>query len=218
MVARRPVKRAAASRQAPRKAAPAKPTRDVTAYAVKPPTEYHKAFARWIVTEVGYDPNAATSKRAAFLAGVSIATAARPAFMDSDFIEEWRASAGVTKRGPKPADEDETPKPRKTTKAKAVPDPEEDEDEDFPEDDEFDEDEDSDDELDDDSDEDDESDEDAEFDDEDEAEEEPAPKRRAPAKKVMPARKAARPVKKAAPAKATRRPAKPADDDDEYVF
>jgi hypothetical protein len=104
-----PVKPAATTRKATttRKAAaappaPVKPTRDVTEYADKAPTGYHKAFAKWIVEFVGFDPNEATSKRAAFLAGVSIATAARPAFTDSDFLAEWREESGEAKRGPKP--------------------------------------------------------------------------------------------------------------------
>lgn len=222
---RAPARKAA---PAPVKAAPAKAARDVTVYAEKEPTDYHKAYARWIVNEVGYDPNSATSKRAAFLAGVSIATAARPAFMESDFLAEWRESAGVAKRGPKPKgaeDEEETPRARKATRRQAEPEPEDDEEY---EDDEFeDEDsdeEDSDDEFEDDDDDsdDDEDSEDEDFEDEDE-EEPPARSRRAPAKKSAPARKTAAPAKrtaakKAAPAKATRRAAKPADDDDDDDF
>jgi len=208
------------------KAAPAaEPTRGrgrpktpVTDYATKPATDYHKAFAKWIVTEVGYDPESATSKRAAFLRGVAIATAARPAFMESDFLEEWRAESGVAKRGPKGKAVEETvslaPKTR-TRKAAPVVEPEP-EDEDEFDDEDVDEDEDLDygDADEDDLDEDDEdSDEDDEFDDEDEVEEAPAPaKRGRPA-----AKKTAAPAKRA-PAKAApaRRPAKA--DDDEFLF
>ena len=84
-------------------AAPAAREKDVTEYADKAPTGYHKAFAKWIVQEVGYDPDSASSKRAAFLKGVSIATAARPAFNGSDAVEEYREKSGEAKRGPKPA-------------------------------------------------------------------------------------------------------------------
>jgi hypothetical protein len=91
---------------------------DVSGYAEKAPTDYHKVFARWIVQEVGFDPDTASSKRAAFLRGVSIATAARPAFMNSEMLEEWRERNGINKRGPKPkADEDfddDAPAPKAT--------------------------------------------------------------------------------------------------------
>src|SRR5258706_5258680 len=101
--------------------------KDVTVYAEKEPTDYHKAFARWLVSEVGYDPKAAGSLMKAFLMGVSLATVARPAFMDSDFLEEWREKTGTAKRGPKPKDaeevEEEAPM-RRTRKAKAAPEPE----------------------------------------------------------------------------------------------
>lgn len=204
------------------KAAPVKPTRDVTVYAEKEPTEYHKVFARWIVNEVGYDPNQAASKRQAFLMGVSIATAARPAFMESDFIEEWRAKAGVAKRGPKPrvAEEEaeEAPLVRKTRKAAPEPEPEDEDD------DEFDEDEgEEDDEFDEDEDDADEDDEDEDEDDEEDEPEPPARTRRQPAKKAVATRKAAPPAKrtaakKAAPTKTVRRAAKPAAEDDDFIF
>lgn len=81
--------------------------RDVTQYADKAPTAFHKFFARWIVEQVGYVPEDAKSHRAAFLAGVSIATAARQAFQASAELAEWREETGETKRGPKPKDEAE---------------------------------------------------------------------------------------------------------------
>jgi len=207
---------AAPAKAVPRKAAPVARKKDVTEYAEKPATAYHKAFARWIVQEVGFDPETASSKRAAFLKGVSIATAARPSFNDSDFIEEWRESAGETKRGPKPkAAADPAGRRRK-----AAPEPVEEEEEFEEEEDDFEEDsEDSEDEEFEEEEDDSESDEDEEFEEEEEA---PAPKRRAPAapakaaansraRAAAPARKAAAPAKKA-----TR--AKPAADDDEFLF
>lgn len=198
-------------------------SRDVTVYATKEPTPFHKAFAKWIVTEVGYRPSQAESLKAAFLAGVSIATAARPAFNDSEWLETWREENGVVKRGRKRADEiTEEPvaeAPKRRRKPEPEPEPEADEDDDdFDEaDDEADEDDFDDDESDDDSD-------DADFDDDDD-EPEPAPVKRGPGRprkaaaatpaKAQPAARArtAQPAK-AAPAKATSRRAKPAADDD----
>lgn len=226
----RTARSAPAKKAAPRKAAPAPaPTskkEPITAYATKAPTEYHKAFARFIVQVIGYDPDAASSKKAAFLRGVAIATAARPAFQASDFIEEWRAVTGEAKRGPK-GGEASTP-PARRRKPAPEPEPEEvDDEDDF----EVDEDEDEVDDTDDDFDsEDDESDDDEESDDDDDDDDDfdeevaPAPKRRAgrPAKSA-PTKPAARgtrtsqsaPARKAAPAK---RAAKPADDDDFLMF
>lgn len=205
---------------------------DVSAYADKAPTDHHKWFATWIVREVGYDPNSAGSKREAFLAGVSIATAARSAFQDSEFLEQMREKHGVNKRGPKPAvreepEEEERPARRtaakKTAPAKKAaparkrqpePEPEEEEWDDSAEEaDEFEDDADAEeaDEFEDDVEED-----DADFDDDFE---EPTPPKR-PAKKApakaAPARKAA-PAKKAAPTKAAARKRQPAADDD-FMF
>lgn len=94
-------KTTARSKPAPVKAAPVKQAagRDVTQYADKEPTELHKTMARWIVTEVGYDPNEAGSKREAFLMGVSIATVAKPAFQASDYLAAWYEESGTSKRG-----------------------------------------------------------------------------------------------------------------------
>ena len=231
-VARRgrpPVRRPAqAAKPARKPAVPQAKRRDVTEYAVKIPTAYHKAFAKWIVDEVGYNPDEARSLRAAFLKGVSIATAARPAFNSSDYIEEWRERTGETKRGPKPKEEEAAPTARRRKPA-PEPEPEEDEDEFGDESDELDDDEDADEfddeDVDDDSDEDD-SDDDDEFDDEEE--EAPAPKKRpAPqrgaaksAGRSAPARKTA-PAKKANPKASTSRTAgtraSKADDDD-FLF
>lgn len=79
--------------------------RDVTQYADKAPTAFHKFFARWITEQVGYAPERARTKRAAFLAGVSISTAARQAFQASPELAEWREETGEAKRGPKPKDD-----------------------------------------------------------------------------------------------------------------
>lgn len=193
-------------------AAPASSAKDVTIYADKEPTDYHKAFATWIIREVGYKPTEAASLKAAFLAGVSIATAARPAFMESDFLTEWREKNGVAKRGPQKIKE--AAPVRKTRKAVEVV-----EDDDFDdEDEEIEEDEDLDDEDTDDEDFDEDSDEDLDEDeDEDDEEEEVAPPRRGrpAAKKAAPAKRA--PVKAAAkPATRTRKAA--ATDDDDFIF
>lgn len=205
MVARR----SAPARRTPAKAAP-KPVQrsaraDVTVYATKPATPYHKAFAKWITTEVGFDPESASSKRAAFLRGVSIATAARPAFTESDFLEEWREATGESKRGPKSAPVEEAP----TRRAKPKPAPVDDDDFD---DEDVDVDDIDDEEIDDeDFDDDEDVDDDEDDDDEEPA---PAPRKRAPAKRT-----AAAPAKRA-PAKAATRRAKPVadEDDDEFVF
>lgn len=202
--------------------------RNVTVYATKEPTPFHKAFAKWIVTEVGYRPSQAESLKAAFLAGVSIATAARPAFNDSEWLETWREENGVVKRGRKRADEvteepvAEAPKRRR----KPEPEPEAEDDDDFDEADEADDVDDDDDFDDDESDEDDSDFDDDDDDDEPEPEPTPAPVKRgpgrprkattavAPAKAQPTVRVRAAQVAKAAPAKATSRRAKPTADDD----
>lgn len=86
--------------------------RDATQYADKEPSDFHKAYARWIMNEVGFDPNSAPSKKMAFLMGVSISTAARPVFQQSAFLEEWREATGTAKRGPKPKQDSETARKR----------------------------------------------------------------------------------------------------------
>lgn len=178
--------------------------RDVTVYATKDPTDFHKAFAKWIVTEVGYRPSQAESLKAAFLAGVSIATAARPAFNDSEWLENWREENGVAKRG----------RPKASTKAE--PEPVEEEDDDFEDaDDAEDDDVDEDDDFEDDADEADDADDDDDFD-----EPAPAPVKRTRPAKAAPAKAQARRAAptKAAPTKAAQgtRRAKPADD--EFAF
>lgn len=95
--------------------------RDVTQYADKPATDFHKFLARFIVNQIGYDPDSAKSKRAAFLAGVSIATAARPAINASDELAEWRKEMGVAKRGPKRDEQEET---KRRAQREIVPDSE----------------------------------------------------------------------------------------------
>lgn len=195
MVTRKPVRRAAPAKAVARKAAPvarkakaapAKAAKDVTVYAEKEPTDYHKAFAKWLVTEVGVDPNAVANRRSAFLMGVSLACVARGAFGESDFIEEWREAAGITKRGPK----------RSTEEAEEEEEIDEEEEEETEEEEE---DEDSDD--DEESDEEDEEEEEDDDEEEEEEEPEPAPKRRAPVRGKAPVKKAA-PAKKAAPKRA----------------
>lgn len=202
-----------------RKAAPAKPARDVTQYADKPATGYHKAFATWIMHEVGFSLEG-LSPKAAFLAGVSIATAARAAFQESDFLEEWREKNGESKPGPKPAAE----KPERVAnpasrRRKPTPEPELEEEEEWEEDDETEEDEfDSEDAAE-------ESDEEDWDDEEEEQEPAPAPKR-APRKQpaAAPAPKsrsggASGAAPRRGPVKVTtgRAKAKPADDDD-FIF
>ncbi len=232
--------KAPARKAAPRAAQAAKKPAavDVTQYADKAPTDYHKAFAKWIVTEVGYEPNDARSLRAAFLAGVSIAVAARPAFQESDFLAEFYEKNGITKRGPKPKDEAETQR-RKTRQVVSDDEFEDDgddddefdtDDEDGDEEDEFDEDDSDEDEDDaDDEDEDEFDSDDEDEDDEDDEDEEEAPpargRRRAPAAKA-PARKPAttrgrpaakKPAAKAAPSTKVRGKTVK-DDDDEFLF
>ncbi|HTS10094.1 MAG TPA: hypothetical protein VMP68_31315 [Candidatus Eisenbacteria bacterium] len=203
------------------KAAPRRGARKqaVTDYATKAPTGYHKAFAKWIVEEIGYDPENAPSLRAAFLRGVSIATAARAAFQQSDAVDEYRERSGEAKRGPRPAARAAQAAAPAARRRKPEPEPEEEEEEEEEEDWE---------------DETEEAEEEDEFDSEEESEETaddddwedeeekptPAPKRRAAPAKAAPARKTApaKPAAKAAPAKATRRPAKPASDDDDFIF
>jgi hypothetical protein len=184
-----PAKPARKVAAAPAKSRAGRPKMDVTGYATKAPSDYHKAFAKWAVEVVGYEPR----NRKDFLMGIAIATAARSRFMQSDFLAEWREETGQAKRGPKTTD-----KPVTRAKAKKVESEDEedfededdfedevDDEEDF-EDDDSDEDEDEfgDDDEEDDSEEDDDDSEDEEDDEdewEDEEEEEPvkpAPKRR----------------------------------------
>jgi len=224
---RRSAPKVAAAKSAPAKRAPAKVAAkprnatDVTQYADKEPTGYHKAFANWIVKEVGFDPNGAASKRAAFLMGVSIATAARPAFQNSEFLEEWREKSGEAKRGPKTADAK-----RRATREVVSDDEFEDEGDDFEDedtdledeseedDDEFDDEDESDDDEDEDSDEDDEDESDE---DDDDFEDEPEPPKRGrgrPAAKTTRARSAA-PAHKAPAKKAPARRVKSTSDDED---
>src|SRR5688500_5813073 len=106
---RKPATRTTAKRTntRPAKAEPVKTDPDVTAYAVKAPTDVHRAFARWCVEEIGYEPNDASSARAAFLKGVSLAFAARPQLQSSEWLENWRNENGVAKVGRKRKDEEE---------------------------------------------------------------------------------------------------------------
>lgn len=204
---RRPVRKAAPAK------APAKPSRNVTQYADKPPTGYHKAFASWIVREVGFSLEG-LSPKAAFLAGVSIATAARAAFQESSFLEEWREKNGESKPGPKPGAVKAAPAPvarKRKPEPEPEPEPEEDEEEweedDTEEDDEFDSEDDS----------------EEESDEEDWEDEEPAPAPKRTVKKAAQAPKS-RSVSGAATRRApvkttTGRSAKPApDDDDDFIF
>lgn len=209
---RPPAKKATATRGAPKL--------DLTDYATKAPTDYHKAFAKWLVAEVGYAP----TNRKDFLVAVSLATVLRPKFMESDFLQEWREEQGVTKRGPKPA--------AKATKSRKAPIEEPEDDEDFEDDEELEDDEeefdeddadevedeedDFEDEEEDDSEDDEDFDEESEededdFEDDEEEEEEPPPPtktRRRPAAK--------KPAPKKAPAKGRKPDTKSSDD--EFLF
>ncbi len=200
------------------KAAPAKPA--LTEYNGRPATDYHKAFAGWIVREGGIKLSTPEEKKA-FLAGIRLAVTTRNLFNASDFYEKWREESGIAKPGRKRADE--TPAAPASRKRKPEPEPEPE-----PEDEEdFDEEEESEDDFDDESDdfEDDDSEDDDEFEDDEEEEEEPTPAPKRPAGKSRTASGGATrqaPVKgttarKAVPAKATGRKPKPAEDD-EFIF
>lgn len=207
--------RKAAPAKAPAKAPARKSASDVTVYATKAPTDYHKAFAKWITTEVGYDPAQASSLRMAFLMGVSIATAARPAFMNSDYLEEWREKTGFAKRGPKA--QDEAPARGRRSKAEPEEDFEEDDSAEFEEDDEELEEDDSEEDDEDFEDDDEESDEDEDdsedFEEDEEEDAPPARTRRTSGRSSgrTPAKRT--PAKKAAPAARGRRSSKAKDDD-----
>lgn len=237
MVARKPVRRRVAAKSVPAPA-PAKrgrpvgsknkpkpeaatKARDVTVYADKEPTDYHKAFAQWIVKEVGYRPSQAESMKDAFLMGVSISTVARTAFMESEFLADWREKTGTAKRGPKPTTQKAASKPV-VEDDDDFDDEVEDDDDDF-DDDESEEDDDDFDEEDEDSDEEESEEDDDDFDDEDEVEETPAPKRRVAAKSTAkPSTRGSRGSTRSATRTAkpaTRAKAKPVeDDDDEFAF
>lgn len=187
-------------------------------YVSKEATAYQKAFARWLVEEVGYEP---TSKKD-FLAAIRLAITTRNLFNSSDWIEEWRERTGEVKRGPKP--KAAAPAAPARGKRKPEPEPEEEFDEEEEAEEEFDS-EDSDDDFDEDDTE--ESDEDDWEDEEEvEEEEEPAPAPKPHASRAQTAAKSstrgAAPARKAAPAPAkkapAKRPAKPAADDDDFVF
>jgi len=214
-----PAKRGRPAGSTARKAPAAKSVRDVTEYATKEATGYHKAFAKWILTEVGYDPReTGDSVMRVLLRAVSIATAARPAFMESDFLAAWREESGEAKRGPKPAAEKPARKP------KSAPVEDDFEDEEIEEDDaDADDDEDDFEEVEDDTEEDDADDEEDDDDFEEEEEVTPPPtKRRTPAKSAAnttsrgSTRTATRTRAKAAPARKAKTAA-PADDD-EFLF
>jgi hypothetical protein len=118
-------KTASTTRKASSKPAPAAaPVNSVAQYAEKDPTPLHKTFARWIVKEVGYDPDDAPSKRQAFLRGVSIATVARNAFTGSKYLADWREETGEAKRGPKPAAEKAAASTTSKGRRKPAPEPE----------------------------------------------------------------------------------------------
>lgn len=220
--------RSAPRKAAPRKAAPApapaSKKEPITAYATKVPTEYHKAFARFIVQVIGYDPDAASSKKAAFLRGVAIATAARPAFQASDFIEEWRAVSGEAKRGPKGGEAPATPARRRKPAPEPEPEEVDDDEDDFEEEVEEEEADDTDDfdSEDEESDDDEESDEDDFEEEEEEPEPAPKPRRGRPAKSAQSSARgtASKPAARSGTARKApaKRAAKPADDDDFLMF
>lgn len=216
-----PVRPASRSgRPTARKAAPAKtpvrsPQANLKEYKTREATPYHKAFAGYLVREVGLT-FASPAEKKAFLLGIRLAITTRNIFNASDYIEEWRERTGETKRGRKPA-EAAAPAGRKRRPA---PEPELEPEEEEEEEEEFEEDESDDD---DDFEEDFEEDGEGEDDDDDFEEEQPAPAPRRPAPKSRSASGGATrqaPVKgttarKAAPA--GRKP-KPATDDDEFIF
>ena len=195
------VRRQTAPAALPRRAKAAPPApkaQDVTRYATQPPTDYHRQYAKWIVNSVGYDLANATSVKAAFLAGVSIATAARNAFMASPELEAWRDREGLAKPGRRPASEtQEAPtRRRKAAMTEFLGDDEDDDETEVDDEtDDFDDEDES--EASDDSDFDDDDDEDSdEFDDDDdevEADEEPLPAKRRGRPAAKPAAKSAAP-------------------------
>lgn len=212
----------AAARRPAKKAAPVAARRttkkDVSEYATKPATPYQKAFANWAVKEVGFDPETASSKRAAFLRGLVIGVAARPMFNESEFLADWRERTGETKRGPKPKTETTPTSNRRTRRAPEAVEPEDFEDEESEEsDDDFEDDDDADADDDDDADESDDDDDDADDDDFEDEEVEEAPKR--PAKKAAPRKATAtRTPQRSGTAKARKATKPAATEDDDYLF
>lgn len=228
-----PVRPASRSgRPAARKAAPAKtPVRattqaDLREYKTKEATPYHKAFAGYLVREVGLT-FASPAEKKAFLMGIRLAITTRNIFNASDYIEEWREKTGEVKRGRKPASAQPAPAARKH---RPEPEPEEEEDDEFEDEDV--EDDTSDDDFDDDDSEDDDSEDDDDFDDdEEEPEPAPAPKRGRPATKAAPAAGKSRSASGVAPRQGTakgttarkaapagRKPAAQTADDDDFIF
>lgn len=130
-------------------------------YVGRRPTDYHKQFARWLVSVVGVKPSECENLNQAFLLGLQMGIVARPDFMTSDFLKDWRESNGMTKPGRLPG------------KTEAVQDEDEVDEPDEFDDDEFEEDEE--DEEDDEEDDDEEEDEEDEEDEEEEIEPEPEP-------------------------------------------
>ena len=172
-----PSKRIASAKQKPQSRISAPAERDVTVYANKAPTEYHELFAQWIVDEVGYDPIEARNRMEAFRMGVSIATRARTAFMDSETLEDWRDANSMNKPGRKKKTEEEAASTESEEDEEYDEEEMEEEDEESDDDDYDDEDEDDDDDME----EDDEEPDDEEYDDEEDMEEDeepPAPKSR----------------------------------------
>lgn len=101
-------------------------TVDPTIYLDKGPTTLQARFATWIQEEVGYNPNAAKTKLAAFEEGVRIATATRMVFQASDYnraeTAKERAAREAAAEAAAAAAEEVPAKPAKASKAsKAAP-------------------------------------------------------------------------------------------------
>ncbi len=164
-------------------------------YSGRKATDYHRQFARWLVTVVGIKPSECENLNQAFLLGLQMGIVSRPDFMASDFLRNFREENGLIKPGRLPVAEE------------AVT-PEDDEPEEVEED-----------EFDDEPEEDEEEFDEEEFDEEDEEEfEEPEPEPVKPVRRVkkptpapVPARKVA--PKKVVAKKAPARKAAPVDDD-----
>lgn len=99
--ARKPAARKPAPAPAPEKKRPGRVAQGLSQYASKEPTDFHKAFATWLVKEVGFSLKSVDTVRDAFLMGVSLATVTRNTFQASDWLAEWRERTGNVKPGPR---------------------------------------------------------------------------------------------------------------------
>ena len=98
-----PKKRVAASAPAPASAI----DRALKAkYSGRKATDYHRQFARWLVTVVGIKPSECENLNQAFLLGLQMGIVARPDFMASDFLRNFREENGLVKPGRLPQAEE----------------------------------------------------------------------------------------------------------------